>query len=542
LLGPIVGHTDDISSVIWIRVNAEPYLFTLAVRRVGCFEFKPTEEVSEFGTAIATVTGLNPDTEYRYKIEYKSKEIKNSSGSFRTMPPVGSFSPVTFVTVSCNSENVVNTWYDLQSFINKSKPRFLVMMGDQVYLDSGEIDIWARYLNSKKKDRRLAMVGKYQKFWSAEPIRSIMKNLPTYMVWDDGDIRNGWGCYAIDSPTLATKYWKGKRIFDKAEAYFEDARDVYIHFQCSRNPHNEIPHDSLQLLNDPVGNIVCNQLKPEFGDRFAMPFHFTCGRLAIFVVDSRGARDLWRKDHPVLGSNQWEFLEKFLVSIGQDKNIDALAVITPTPIVATSPNGFQQGSLGHRYDDVGYFEDGDEDRALAILHRKGASYEILGLLVNRYIGTSLGSYGIDQIGDVRSQWSHSKSRYEQQKLIKLVSKYSHIHRSGNYQRKTVFIGGDLHIGGILDINDKSQNFSCECLVSSGIGNSVGSGYPSVPLFFDDSFSVGEGIQVRLKQIVPDFNFGVTQILFDYQNTQIINSIGHRGWASYWKVKFPSIHG
>jgi hypothetical protein len=59
----------------------------------------------------------------------------------------------------------------------------------------------------------------------------VMANVPTYMMWDDHDIRDGWASVASDSPTLAAKFPRGREIFLKNNAYFEDARDVYWHFQ-----------------------------------------------------------------------------------------------------------------------------------------------------------------------------------------------------------------------------------------------------------------------------------------------------------------------
>jgi hypothetical protein len=56
------------------------------------------------------------------------------------------------------------------------------------------------------------------------------------MMWDDHDIRDGWGSFAPDSPTLAALYPRGKPIFDQYNAFFEDARDVSWHFQMSHNP------------------------------------------------------------------------------------------------------------------------------------------------------------------------------------------------------------------------------------------------------------------------------------------------------------------
>ena len=64
----------------------------------------------------------------------------------------------------------------------------------------------------------------------------MLANIPTYMVWDDHDIRDGWGSLASDSPTLVAQFPRGAAIFARSDAYFQDCRDVYWHFQACHNP------------------------------------------------------------------------------------------------------------------------------------------------------------------------------------------------------------------------------------------------------------------------------------------------------------------
>lgn len=40
-----------------------------------------------------------------------------------------------------------------------------------------------------------------------------------------------------------------------------------------------------------------------------MPFVFRCGRLVVLVLDARGDRDVFRKDYPILGTEQWGFID-----------------------------------------------------------------------------------------------------------------------------------------------------------------------------------------------------------------------------------------
>ncbi len=234
-----------------------------------------------------------------------------------------------FVAISCNHHSEEGAWQQLADFIKENEPRFLLMMGDNVYVDK-EPNVWKEHFKSPPSKRRKAIAEQYQKNWSREHVRQILANIPTYMVWDDHDIRDGWGSLAPDSPTLAENY-KDKtnvlKIFEKYNAYFEDARDVYWHFQMSHNP----PF-SVNILAPPATtNAYAFSTPPLSGERKAMPFVFQCGRTAVLGLDSRGDRDLWRQEYPVSGKVQWEFISDVFDKL--DATFDALIVVTTVPIV-----------------------------------------------------------------------------------------------------------------------------------------------------------------------------------------------------------------
>ena len=57
-------------------------------------------------------------------------------------------------------------------------------------------------------------------------------------------------------------------------------------------------------------------------ERLGMPFVFRCGRLMLLVLDSRGERDVFRKDFPILGERQWQFIDDVFAHLPPD--VDAL--------------------------------------------------------------------------------------------------------------------------------------------------------------------------------------------------------------------------
>lgn len=533
LLGPIVGHTDHTSSRIWIRVPGDPEQYFLRVKGKGTFPFRSTEgKTREFGTGIAVAEQLRAGWQYRYDILHLGRVVPGSVGSFRTMPSPGSMADVLFASLSCSTlASDLATWNQLAKYITEAKPRFLMMMGDQIYETEGG-NVFQQHLNSTSEKRRRAFVELYQQAWSREPIRTILANTPTYMMGDDHDFRDGWGSWATDSPTLAARYPKGKKIADQYSTFFEDARDVFWHFQMCHNP--------TSLVKAP----------PARGTRQAMPVAFQCGRLAVLVLDNRGARDMWRESNPVLGDAQWKFISDYLGNLPSE--IDAIAVVTPAPIVADSPNSIIQTVYGDQSYDVDRFKEGDAEALLRIqgYGREWSDWEATGEIVAApallyltggaaaplawdLVKSGVSKFKTETISDARDRWSHSRCRPEQIRLIREVGLARLSNRPSSAPRQAMFIGGDIHAGALMEITAAEPEYRAECLIASPIANHADG---IIGLKVDEDFEVAEGIQARLLNFVTVPNFGVTHVLFGAGTPVINNSIAHKGDSSYWNLK------
>ncbi len=512
LLGPIVGHTDEVSARIWMRGSGDLSRFRLRVKKVGIVPFVATSH--EFGTAIAIINQLVPDRQYRYQILYGNRVVQGSSGSFRTFPPASSFADISFVVISCSDQEDIGGWWELDKHIKSNRPRFVIMMGDQVYLDSNSKtkDVWTSHKRSSPKIRRSAIVEKYMEAWSREPVQSIMANNPIYMMWDDHDVRDGWGSFAPDSPTLSLRYPRGKKIFEEYNAYFEDARDVCWHFQHCHNAPIGVDttlrprsKDSQAISSSPAG-----------GTRDAMPFVFRCGRTAVLMIDSRGARDLWREIDPVLGSSQWTFIDQVIASL--DPGIDALAIMTPVPIVGMDPNGLTNTLVGYRTDDVKAFEVGNDKELDRISSTKGDEVDLIIAGWSTFkrsrlgISSNIGDFRLQDIDDVRDQWSHRQSQEEQIRLVHLAFDAQKSGREIVGPRGVIFIGGDWHSGGLYSIRGGRDTADIQCLVSSGIGKSNDENLPIIGTVVDESVRVDDDISAELMQFINQYNFGLVEII------------------------------
>jgi hypothetical protein len=367
--------------------------------------FRPTERGEpEFGTAIADAAGLEPDTSYTYAVRAPDGVVV-ARGFVRTFPPPGDRGDLVFASASCDSLNVAGgqpnpgAWELLAERVRRREPRFLVLLGDQVYMDEVEA-IWALPLDLDRRERRRRMAEVYRRFWSRAPVAEILANVPTYMMWDDHEIRNGWGSDPGDSPTLACRYPRGRQISAQYEAFFEDARQVYWHFQHVRNPATP-GLDGAAFL--------------EPGTRHAMPFAFACGATRLLILDNRGARDVWRDRQPVLGEAQWRTLREMLRQL--DTRTDSLVVVVPLPVVSMPDHGLIQVMLGRRRDDVRLFRQGKvadlktfpekgepASGASKILSYLQAAIDIASAFMFGLSGT--GRFGLKDLTDVRDNWAN----------------------------------------------------------------------------------------------------------------------------------------
>jgi PhoD-like phosphatase len=520
-LGPIVGHTDHQSTRIWIQVLDDPGFYQLRVQGVGIFDFVSTEGVAlEFRTATAVAAGLRPDWRYRYNVLRLGRIIANGKGSFRTMPDPGSMAHLTFCAISCNKAESEGAWKALGKFVEDAQPQFILMMGDQLYLDEDGLDVFSTHKNSKPSVRRKAIAEKYHVNWSREPIRKVLANVPIYMLWDDHDLRDGWGSSASDSPTLVAEHTRGTAIFEKCRAYYEDCRDVYWHFQGCHNPR---PSDGV----DPA---LPNYIEgPPFIERRAMPYAFRCGRLVVLMLDSRGERDVFREELPILGLEQWQFVKHVFANLPAD--VEALAVITPTPIASLDPDGQVQKLMGNRTDDVDAFKKGDEQNALSP-ESSGASGLPLAF-VNKHLSVlantelNLGNFKIGNIDEARDQWSHKYSRPEQDALLRGAGKARLNNRTAGSPRGLIFISGDIHVGARFNVTCSDPSYEALSLTSSGISVVFGD-QPIVHALLSEDFDIARGIHSSLQEVVTEFNFGIVQVIPTGRGAEIQGVVAHEG--------------
>jgi hypothetical protein len=315
-LGPIVGAVSEREARVWLRAD-DPSEARLHVFREGGAEvpgspFRASGAIDPSGTATLVARLPAPYARYTY-------DVRDAAGAsvlpawlgapgFWSAPKPDTTGPFRFGVVSCNDMRPKTQkgrseaererpWRTLYEKADELDLAFLLCVGDQIYAD----DVWATEVGSKvfPPTLRRAYEAAYQAQWDFRWFRRTLANLPTYMTWDDHEIRNGWGSERLDGSAA-----------NRQEA-FRIAREAYCRFQHDHNP-------------------------PSFGTGAHDLFYaFAYGNAGVLVLDGRGARDIESKVDPLLGAQQWKCVKQWLRD--ETPGLEALFVVASVPPVHVPP-------------------------------------------------------------------------------------------------------------------------------------------------------------------------------------------------------------
>ena len=369
----IVGHTTSTSARIWIRV-ATPGRFCLVVAEEpldrglepdiddqGRFVLRdpdpnaseivvPTVGLMEHDFAFATdlthvfdLDGLGPDTALFYAVFTDAPRFNTDASPrtrwelgaatrhvFRTLPETPQ--RVSFGVFSCHKpfagdsmDDIVNMnlWKGLHEALSLSDAHFVIGAGDQVYVDGRKkLNIWKWLKKVMDYDcfpdddaAQVALMADwyrdiYRGYWGFAAVKNVFRSFPTYMIWDDHEIVDGWGSYTDDELDKLLNRWnkrdpaseipKKRRIIDNM---VKAAEQVYREYQHNHNP----PTDHLD-------------------------YDFRIGEVAVYVWDCRGERDYTQPGHPVLGNAQEQRFTSWLESC----TAKVIFIVTAVPMVHIS--------------------------------------------------------------------------------------------------------------------------------------------------------------------------------------------------------------
>ena len=238
---------------------------------------------------------------------------KMSEASFRTFP--GNGNGLSFMFGSCHYPGLFwkkklsgRIFKSMIDQISKTrfgrKPQLSLMVGDQVYAD-----MLNRHVPVGLADTFAEFQSRYHEAFSTPNLRTLMNQLPTYMILDDHEIEDNWTQDRISSS-------RSKRVL------FNLAMGAYMSYQWSHGPRNY------------EGRVF---------------YSFSVGDYPFFVLDQRTQRfkddDAGLEDNHLLGRpsqdpknepGQLEYLLDWLRRLKNDprpKFIVSPCVFVPNPVV-----------------------------------------------------------------------------------------------------------------------------------------------------------------------------------------------------------------
>ena len=378
----IVGHTTETTTRLWVRAWEEdkhgqptdgkgPYWLAVAtspIPKTGKPEVRTVDGTltlhvggkkvenpvvivpisltfSSDLTGVVDLDDLEPGTRYYYALfagfeRSQRWEVGHEDDlSFTTVP--ASPERVSFGLFSCHQPfkggNIVRTemWDAFYEALEASGATHTIGSGDQVYVDGVKhADIWQWLRKVKDEpdlDPAVDMVSWdrdiYRGFWGHPSLQRVFARFPTYMIWDDHEIMDGWGSFTraelgkkLDKhPSKAQR----KRYLRLIRQMFEAATKTYSEYQHSHNP------------STPPGQ---------------WDYAFTTGPIATYVLDMRGHRKFAPKakgGKQILGGPQ---MQRFVDWLASDpaRNARVVFVVASVPVVhhrSWIVNRFDEGGL-----------------------------------------------------------------------------------------------------------------------------------------------------------------------------------------------------
>ncbi len=388
---PLQGDIDTLDGL-----NVDEFVAKQAANPVFCQAKIIT--ASTDNTAVFNVTGLQAGRKYYYaviadladadRIPSRTEIGHQRKKFFHALP--ASLNTMTFGYFSCHdpfsfdhfNEGAWSLYY--QTMVNRNG-LFSIGGGDQMYIDTHNTkesmrSVWdwlGDYKNAiiqayseNGELKRQALIqyfaeiyrNYYRMYWNCQNLRKTFERFPTYMIWDDHEIMDGWGSYTREERSkLLNRFFQDD---DEAtndqlvQLMFEAAKQVYFEYQHSHNPKTPV------------------SLKPEDNEACQWDYSFKMGDHGFYVLDMRGHHDYERHEQgtALLGAKQMTRVLDWLEAAG--KRCKSLFIVSPVPVV-------HWGALVSNFD-IGSYKD-----------------------------------------DLRDEWEHESNHKERNILLDAVLKCSH---------------------------------------------------------------------------------------------------------------------
>ncbi|MCX9192449.1 glycoside hydrolase [Carbonactinospora thermoautotrophica] len=330
VLGPLLRHTDGTTATVWVETDAPGEVRVDAGGRVHAAR---TFTVHGHHYALVEVTGLEPGTATPYTVELDGKRVWPEPGSpfppsrLRTPAPDG---PLRLVFGSCRTSRGHDATCDdaygvdmlcayahrLARAADEEWPAALLLLGDQVYAD--ETSAAMREFIRARRDldtppgAEVADFAEYAHLyrlaWSEPAVRWLLSTVPTWMIFDDHDVRDDWNTSAAWRAWIAEQPWWRGRITGGLAAYW-----IYQHLG-NLSPAERAADPVLAALRETPGD--AGPVLDEFAWRadqepgaYRWSYARDFGSTRLVVLDTRCGRRLDPGARDILPDATWKWFD-----------------------------------------------------------------------------------------------------------------------------------------------------------------------------------------------------------------------------------------
>ncbi len=324
--------------------------------------------LSEYGTGRITVRGLKPERTYRGRVRLLDKAVEFTA---RTAPSPGEQKPFSFIAYSGFQPYV---WPDRSQhpYVDRqtvrileilkeraqttgdaeddeaTRPAFTLGVGDQVYVDNDAAFekpsalLWGLHsdqIRCSDADLTECFDEVYRRHFAIPPLDEAFRYLPSAMIWDDHEIRDGWGSQGDEKEKINGIFKWGN--------YLNQARGAFVAYQALRNPglgdfkHPEPGISIWDRINRDAGtkdwikDEVIYTEDPTTGKELF--FRFDWGSASFFVMDLRSYR--YVNEKRVISATQFEAIEAWLKEMesAESPTPKLLVLVSTMPLAAGRP-------------------------------------------------------------------------------------------------------------------------------------------------------------------------------------------------------------
>ena len=299
------------------------------------------------GAARASIDGLRPGQRYRLEVDSDGGRTTLAAA---TAPGPSDRQEFRFLAFSCFSPyagrdgQISNATAHclglLQARGEQNPPAFMLAMGDQVYVDQegpAPGPMRHRALVHGWRAQKIGYQGSpgpffdtlYRHWFAIPPFDAALAKIPCAMMWDDHDLRDGWGSQGDENARDAAGGYRWA-------THLEAARSHFFGYQMLRNATpaamraaaggaEDWPawHRSMIGVGPPTP-------RPEFD------FSFDWGNLAtFFVMDLRSHRDCQRAtEDRVISQQQLGRLKTWLTGDARKGRSTLFVLVSPMPLTS----------------------------------------------------------------------------------------------------------------------------------------------------------------------------------------------------------------